>query len=304
MNLEYLRTYLKVVKLGSLSEAAKDIFISQPAISAQIKSLEKELDVRLIDRGKSGVSMTPAGRMLFNFAEYVCHEYYYMLRNIEHTRGKNLSELNIVTSPVSSEYILPAILSEFRENHTLTSLSLEVSASSLKVAEDVKNGVYEIGFCSTREEALELEYTCIVEADIVLITYPGHPLASREEISLSDLTGESIVLREPAGVKVGDTKLLIEAGLDLDDFKCKYVMGTMAGVISTVEARVGIAFLPSIVAKKSEVLGLVKVLKVKGLDLKRSFYYVCRKSAKKSPLLQEFTDFIDARTSLKHAISK
>lgn len=296
MNIDYLRTYLTVVRLGSFSEAARTLYITQPAISAQIKALEKELKIRLIERGKNGVSMTPAGRMLFNFAEYVHHEYSYMLRNIEQTRGKILNELNIISSQVSSEYILPGILSEFRADHTVTGVNLVVASSSLKVAEEVKNGVYEIGFGSTREESLELEYHCILDDDIVLIAYPGHPLSNREEVTLNDLMGESIILREPAGVKVGDTNLLIEAGLNLDIFKCKYIMGTMPGVISSVECRVGLAFLPSIVARKSEALGLIKVLRVKEINLKRSFYYVCREGAPKSQLLKEFTEFLEART--------
>jgi DNA-binding transcriptional LysR family regulator len=147
MNFEYLNTYLTVVRTGSFSEAAKQLFISQPAISAQIKKLEQELDIRLIERGKGGISMTYAGRMLYHFSEYLQHEYSYMLRDIERTGAKTLNELNIITSPVSGEYILPGIITGFNETHSLTSVNLEI-ADSLKVIEYVQKGVYDIGFCS------------------------------------------------------------------------------------------------------------------------------------------------------------
>jgi DNA-binding transcriptional LysR family regulator len=298
MNFDYLYTYLTVVRAGSFSKAAKKLFMSQPAISAQIKKLETELGVRLAERDKSGISMTYAGRMLFHFSEYLQHEYSYMLRDIERTRDKTLSQLNIITSPVCGEYILPGILNEFKEGHTLTSVHLEI-ADSLKVIEDVQNGVYDIGFCSTIIESPELDIFMVDEYAIVLVVYPGHPLSDKKEVTLDELIGESIILREPVGVKVGDTKLLIDAGLDLDQFKQKFFMGSMAGVISLVESRAGIAFVPYIVAKKGEALGLVKIVKVKELDLKRGFFFLIKKGKKMSPLLNEFMDFIRIKTSVK-----
>ncbi|OGC95557.1 MAG: hypothetical protein A2W25_05495 [candidate division Zixibacteria bacterium RBG_16_53_22] len=298
MNLEYLNTYLTVVRIGSFSKAAKKLFITQPAISAQIKKLEQELGIRLIERGRSGITMTYAGRMLYHFSEYVHHEYSYMLQDIERTRDKTLDELNMITSPVCGEYILPGILSEFNESRALTGVNLEI-ADSLKVIENVQNGIYDIGFCSTIVESPELEFFRVAEYDIVLIVYPGHPLSDQKEISLYELSGESIILREPAGVKVGDTKLLIEAGLDLDQFKQKFVTGTMAGIISLVESRTGIAFLPYVVAKKSEALGLIKIVKVKDIKLKRGFYFLIKKGKERSRLLNEFVDFIRAKTSPK-----
>jgi DNA-binding transcriptional LysR family regulator len=144
-------------------------------------------------------------------------------------------------------------------------------------------------------ESPELEFFLVAEYAIVLIVYPGHPLSDRIEVSTDELIGESVVLREPVGVKVGDTKLIVDAGLDLGQFKQKFFMGSMAGVISLVESRAGIGFAPRVVAKKSEALGLVKIVKVKELDLRRGFFSLINKNKNRSPLLDEFVDFI--RTS-------
>ena len=71
MNLDYLRTYLAVVKLGSFSEVARKLAISQPAVSFQIQKLEHELGVRLIDRSQKAITMTRAGKRLLLFAESI-----------------------------------------------------------------------------------------------------------------------------------------------------------------------------------------------------------------------------------------
>ncbi|MFC1909710.1 LysR substrate-binding domain-containing protein [Chloroflexota bacterium] len=295
MNLEYLNTYLIVIREGSFSKAAKKLFLTQPAISAQIKKLEQEVGVRLIERGRTGVTMTPAGRTLLNFSEYVKHQYSYLLRDIANSKDKTLEELTIITSPVCGEYVLPGILNEYRETHALSGANIKI-ADSIKVVEDVQNGIYDIGSCGIMVESSGLEIFKIAEYDIVLILYPGHPLSDKKEVLLSDLSGESIVLREPLGVKVGDTKMLTEAGLDLYEFKQRFVTGSMAGLLSLVESRAGIAFLPYMIAKKGEALGLIKIAKVKEINLKREYIFLIKKGKERSRVSNEFMDFIKTKT--------
>ena len=296
MNLNYLNYFLHVVNLGSISDAAKRLYISQPAVSAQIQKLEQELGIRLIDRGKRGVSMTNAGRIFYHFAEYVHREHSVMLRDLSHLRKNTTDELTIITSPLPGEYILPNLLNEFKDNYPVVQVNL-ITVDSLKVIEDVRNSVYDLGFCSLRLEFPDLEYFKIAEDALVLLVYPGHPLSGRKEISLLELSGETIILRDPVKRNIGDTYLLMQAGLDLNLFKLKLVMGTFTGVLSAVEARAGIAFLPYLAAKKSEALGLIKILKVKEITVKRSLFYVCRSGKEENRLLEELKSFIQARTS-------
>jgi DNA-binding transcriptional LysR family regulator len=296
MNMNYLDTFIDVVKIGSISDAAKKLYISQPAISAQIKKMEQELGIHLIDRGKRGVSMTNAGRIFYHFAEYVRREHSVMLRDLAHLRENIADELDIVSSPLPAEYILPSILDEFKDNYPLGEVNLVIT-DSLKVIEDVRNRVYDIGLCSLKVELPELEYFKIAEDDIVLIIYPGHPLSNQKEISSSELSGETIILRDPIKKNVGDTYLLRQAGLDLNLFKLRLIMGSFTGVVSAVEERAGIAFLPYLAAKKSEALGLIKILEVKDITVKRNIFYVCRKDKEENRLLEELKSFIQSRSS-------
>lgn len=300
MNLEYLNTFITVVKIRSFSKAAKKLYISQPAISAQIQKLEQELGIRLINRGKSGITMTSAGRILYHFAEYVFHEQSILLRDLYQLREETIGELNIITSPVTGEFVLPSILSEFKENYPLVGVNVIIS-DSFKVTEEVINGTFDIGLCSIKTESKELEFLKIAEDDIVLIVYPGHPLSSRKEVSPEELSGESLILRDQIGKKAGDTYLLTKAGFDFNQCKLKLIMGTIMGVVLSVEARAGIAFLPYMTVKRSEALGLIKVIKVKGLAVKREFFFVYRKGREVSRISEEFKSFIKIKSSTAYS---
>ena len=83
MNLDYLKTYLMVVELGSFSEAAKRLSISQPAVSFQIRRLEGDLGIRLLDRKDKVIKMTQAGKLLFRFAIVIEEELTHFLNNLD-----------------------------------------------------------------------------------------------------------------------------------------------------------------------------------------------------------------------------
>lgn len=299
MNLDYLNTYLHVVKLGSFSKASKKLNISQPAVSFQIKRLEKESGIQLLDRRKRTIKMTEAGKRLYRFAEYAIREQANVFHDIEQLREEVTGELIIAVSSIPGEFILPAILSKFKEYYPVVEIKL-IMSNSLKIVTDVQKGIYDIGFCSLGpEETPELESIKIAEDEIVLVVYPEHPFARRQKVSLSELAGESFILREEAIEKHRSAaSLLFQAGFDISQCKPKLVLGTNMGVVSAVEARAGIAFLSSLVVNKSSALGWVKVVKVDGLNIKRDFFCVYRKEKSVSRLHKEFMNFIREKWSL------
>lgn len=291
MNIDNLKTYLTVVKMGSFSKAAKALHISQPAISIQIKKLEQDLGVCLINRSKNGLSMTFAGRTLFHFSEYVIREQSIMLRHIDQLHSEPTYEINIISSPIPAEFIIPNILSEFKEKCSLININLAVSTST-KVIEGVTAGNYAAGFCSTKTESSDLEFVKIAEDDIVLVVCPSHPISTREDIYLYELSGETLIMRDSVGNKTGEAYMLMQAGLDFSLFKTMLTIGTFSGVTSTVERGIGISFLPYIAVKKSEALGLIRVLRIKDFVVKREYYFLCRKYAENSRSLEDLKQFL------------
>ena len=297
MNLDYLKTFLEVVRLGSFSEVAKRLSISQPAVSFQIQKLEQDLGVRLIDRGQKRIALTDAGKRLLRFAEAVEKEQSRLTRDLDRLREEVTGEIVIAASTIPGEVLLPSILGEFKALHPAIGARVEAS-DSITVINRVQDGSYDVGFCGVKPEGKELDYFKMADDDIVLIVSPEHPFARRRKVSPLELEGEQIIFREEtSGTQRSLKSLLAKAGLDIGKWSPSLILGTSQAVVSAVESALGIAFVSNLAIKKSLALGLVKQVSVDGIKLKRDFYCVYRKERVVSRLLSEFIDFVQARAS-------
>jgi len=296
MNLDYLRTYLRVINMGSFSEAARELSVSQPAVSFQIQKLERDLGVRLIDRGQKSITMTGAGKRLLQFAEAVEEERTRLAWDFDQLREEVAGNIVIAASTIPGEVLIPPMLGEFRMLHPAVDVRVNIS-DSVSVIDGVQGGVYELGFCGTVPENRDLEYFKVAEDEIVLIVFPEHPFARRGEVSPLEMEGESFILREEtSGTQLSLKGILAEAGVDIGGWSPNLVLGTTQAVVSAVEAQVGIAFVSNLAIKKSLALGLVKEIAIDGLRLNRNFYCIYRNERIVSRLLSEFIAFIRARS--------
>lgn len=295
MNIEYLKTFLEVVRLGSFSEVAKRLSISQPAVSFQIQKLERDLGVRLIDRGQKTISLTGAGKRLLRFAEVVEKEHARLIRDLDQLREEVTGDIVIAASTIPGEVLLPPILGEFKALHPAIGARVEAS-DSITVINRVQDSSYDVGFCGVKPEGKELDYFKMADDEIVLIVSPEHPFARRRKVSPLELEGEQIIFREEtSGTQRSLKSLLAKAGLDIGKWSPSLMLGTSQAVVSAVESGLGIAFVSNLAIKKSMALGLVKQVAVDGIKLKRDFYCVYRKERVVSRLLSEFIEFVQAR---------
>ena len=295
MNLDYLRTYIEVIRLGSFSKVAKKLSISQPAVSFQIQKLEQELGVRLIDRQQKTLVMTEAGRRLLVFAERVDKERQALVHDFEQLREEVVGDLAITASTIPGDFILPPILSEFKRRYPAVNMQVAVTDSSM-VIDAVKGGDYELGFCGVSPEDRELEAVRIADDEIVLIVFPEHPFAARKQVSFLEVSTEPLIFREPtSGTQRSVETLLLKAGFDISRCKPTLVLGTTEAVVTAVEAKSGIAFVSNLAIKKSVSLGLVKEVRIEGVSLKRDFFCIYRKQRIVSRLIEEFISFVKER---------
>ena len=297
LNLDYLKTYLEVIRLGSFSEVAKKLSMSQPAVSFQIQKLERDLGVRMIERSQKALTMTEAGKRLLRFAESVEEERDHLQHDLDQLREEVTGNLVVTASTIPGEFLLPSILSAFKALHPAIRAQV-VASDSLTVISGVRDGAYEVGFCGIALEGQELESFKIAEDEIVLIVFPEHPFTERREVSWAELEGEPFIFREEtSGTQQSLQALLSRAGLDLSKWVPNLVLGTTQAVVSAVEVRAGIAFVSNLAIKKSLALGLVKQVTVSGLRLSRDFYCIYRKERIVSRLLEEFIAFVQIKAS-------
>ena len=295
MNLDCLKTYLELIRLGSFSRVAKSLSISQPAVSFQIQKLERYLGVRLIERRKKKVSMTEAGKLVFQFAESVHKDQESLLARVDRLRDQVSGELSAAASTIPGEFILPALLAEFTSLHPAVNARLKVS-DSVNVVNGVLDGNYEVGFCGISPSSDELIAAKIAQDEIVLIVPPAHHFSGMSAVSPNELTGESFIFREAtSGTQQNVQAMLLRAGVDSSQCATHLVLGSTQAVISAVENGAGIAFVSNLAIKKSLDLGMVKEIPVNGLMPKRDFFLVYRRDRHFYRMLEEFIAFIEAR---------
>jgi DNA-binding transcriptional LysR family regulator len=298
MNLNYLRyleTYVEAVKLSCLSKAAEKLYLSQPAVSIQISSIEKQIGVTLLERKKGNFFMTPEGKRFFRFADYVLHEHKRLLQDISQMRTEVTGKLIISASPILGEFMLPNILNEFKELNPSVEVQLAISKNSDDVIKGIKEGSISIGFCGIRSVDEELETISVAKDEQVLIVYPSHPFANQKEIEASDLIGEPLILR------VGSNELkylktaLIRIGFSFDQYPPKLILGTTTGVVSAVAAKQGISIVPSMAIRDAANMGLIKVVKIRNLTKKRDLVCVYKKDRSMDSVSKSFVDFMKSQ---------
>ncbi|UCG55236.1 MAG: LysR family transcriptional regulator [Dehalococcoidia bacterium] len=300
MNLEYLKTYIELVKLGNFSEVAKKFSLSQPAISFQIQKLEHDLGARLINRSQKRITLTDAGKRLLEFANTVISESDKMANDLDRLRQEISGELVIVASTIPSEFMLPSLLSEFIKLNPAVKAKVETRDSLTAIA-GLKDGIYEVGFCGVvPPTGHELESFKIAEDDIVPIVFPDHPLAKKSRISFAELQGESLIFREDtSGTQKSLETLLLKAGLDIRLLSPRLVLSNTQALVSAVESGIGIAFVSNLAIKKSIELGLVKKLTLENLKLRRDFHCIYRREKLESRLFKEFISFVQTKTPIE-----
>jgi DNA-binding transcriptional LysR family regulator len=239
--------------------------------------------------------MTQAGKRVYHFAKSIEQERGYLLHDLDQLRDEVVGDLAIVASTIPGEFIVPPLLGEFKALHPAVRASVAVSDSYGVIAK-VRDGEYEVGFCGLAPEGLGPDSFKVAEDEIVLIVFPDHPFTQREEVSLLELEGEPLIFREEtSGTQRSLQSLLLEAGFDLRRCPSSLVLGTTQAIVSAVEAKVGISFVSNLAIKKSLALGLIKMVRVDGLKLRRSFYCIYRRERVVSRLFAEFIAFIEAQ---------
>jgi DNA-binding transcriptional LysR family regulator len=292
MNIENLKTFQEIVRLGSFSEVAKKLGISQPAVTFQIQKLEQELGARLIDRSQRSIALTQAGKRLLRFAEAVEGERESLRNDLDQMRDKVSGELRIGASTIPGEYLLPKLLAVFKQRYPAVTIQVDVS-DSLTVIGKVRDNTYEAGFCGMPPEGKDLASFKIAGDEIVLIVPPEHPLAAKGPVAAEDLAREPFIFREAtSGTQRSLENLLAKAGVDIKRWTPQLVLGSTQSVIGAVAAGAGIAFVSNLAIKQCAAQGTVRQVGVKGLRLERDFYCVYRQERVVSRLLDVFIEFI------------
>src|ERR1700734_1292188 len=183
MDFEQVKTFQLVSRLKSFSRAAEKLGVTQPAISAQVRSLENEVGARLFDREGGKVTFTAAGRLFEPFAEHCLQCHSHILAGVSELYHSPRGEISVSTSEATSLYVLPAVFAQFKKLYSRVHLSIVRSERS-RTLEAVFSREVDFGIVSAPVKDSRLLIHSIHKDEVVLVTHIGHPLAERDTVKL------------------------------------------------------------------------------------------------------------------------
>jgi DNA-binding transcriptional LysR family regulator len=273
MNLNYLQTLLAVREFGSFSAAARQIGLTQPAVSLQIQSLEEEMNAQLIIRNARTCELTPAGEALVGFAEEVFNRLRQTRTLVSQLTGEVSGPVRIGASTIPGEYILPSILAGFIHEHPKVRLILEIGDSE-QIMDWLENKRIDVGVIGSLPQNSRAEATPLA-SDELLVTVPAdHPWANRA-ITPADLLSRPFVAREPgSGTRESYERALRSQGISPERLQTVFVGGSTSSVLTAVESGVGFAFCSKWALAHALALGGVATAQLSGCRITRGFSVV------------------------------
>jgi DNA-binding transcriptional LysR family regulator len=295
MDLRRLEIFAKVAELGSFSRAAEALFLTQPTISEHVRSLEDELGVQLLDRLGRGATPTRAGQLLLGYARRMLTLSREAHQALERFQGRMSGELVVGGSTIPGEYVLPALIGQFKSKYPDISISLHIG-SSRQVSDWVEEGRVEVGVVGARPAARTLEAKELMPDELVVVVAATHPWATRRVTTLADLQKEPMVVRERgSGSRDAVEHALQEAGISPASLRLVGEMGSTQAVKQAVRAGVGIALISKRAVEDECRAGLLACVKVKDLRIARAFHLVTHRDRTRSPLAEAFVEFIESQ---------
>ena len=300
MDFEQLRTFLEVSRLRSFSRAAEKLSVTQPAISAQIRSLETEVGARLFDRDGGKVTFTAAGRVFEPFAEHVLQCQAHIGITIAELHRSPRGEISISANEATSLYVLPAVFAAFKRQYTRVGLKI-VRADRARILEEVLNRDVDFGVVSLPVKDARLTIEAIHKDEVVLVTGPAHPLAGRESVTVAELLEHPLLL-----TKSGRQRDQLDDFFRGEDVHPRVAMEVESSELlkRLIGAGLGMGFLPRAVVAPDLAAGALHVCKVEGLRLQRELALVFRKEKTLSRAAHAFLEIATGQSRALTSPSK
>lgn len=296
MNLKQLEAFVKVVETGSFSKAAKELYLTQPTVSAHISALEKELKVRLFIRNTKEVTMSEAGQELYKYARQI-FELECQIEKHFNVRGKNRSghSITIAASTIPAQYLLPDVLMEFKKRYPDEQFKL-VEADSSEVVAQIVNGLADVGFTGTVLEKKYCRYIPFYKDKLAVITpntekYQALSESGQEDISW--IKDEHIILREEgSGTRKEAQKQLRRAGIEPEELDIIASIDNQETIKRSVRQGMGISILSRLATEEEVKNGYMLEFQIPKSDDGRDINFVYNKNTPLTANVERFIKII------------
>lgn len=289
-----LQVFHAVAKQLSFTKAAEVLFMTQPAVTFQIKQLEEHFNTRLFDRGHGKISLTPAGEMVLEYAERILGLSSEMDVRLSEMTGQVGGPLLVGASTTIAEFMLPRILGEFKSQYPNVKPRLIV-ANSETIETRVAEHTIDIGLIEAPSHQGNLQCEVCCEDELVAICTPGFPLAKVKEATAQQLAEHPFISREQgSGTREVTDNYFRAAGIAPDSLNLVIELGSPEAIKGVVETGLGFAIVSKASVVKEQRLGDLVAVPLKP-RLNRTLSMVYPKEKFRSRLVNTFVEFANVR---------
>lgn len=286
-----LKVFRTVARRLNFRVAAEELLLTQPAVTQQIKALEAELDVALFDRAAGRIALTAAGVALLPFAEKLAEVSAEAVQAVAATTSRNAGGLTIAASQTIGQYLLPRLIASFLAENPRVEISV-VSGNTQGVLETLMEHRAQVGLIEGPAMRQDVRLDPFMEDHMVCVVPAGHEWAD-EDVTLTQLREATLVTRELGS---GSRKIVEQAferaGLKLREMHVRMTFDSTEGLLSAVEAGLGVAFVSRWAVRAQLALGTLRVARVKGLELGRVFAVVTAAGPEPAGVVGAFRRFV------------
>jgi DNA-binding transcriptional LysR family regulator len=274
MNIEFLKMFLEVVKCKSIRKASAAKSISQSALSQEIQTMEKILNVKIFDRTHKGVELTEAGRIVYKHAVAIIALYNKMIDEISNYQNKS-KRLHISATSVACSYALPCTLYHIKNKFPSYVIEMETLTSNV-IEKNIALGIGDIGIVVGKPESDALIYKKVCADQYYLVA--GFHMEVPQEITFEELYKFPLLMlsKTQKSRKILD-EYFLSKGLDIDCLNILYDLDSIESIKISAIQEYGLAFLPYMAIKKELYNKQLKIIKLKEFNFTCEYYAIKRK---------------------------
>ena len=289
--LQQLRILKAVATEKNFTKAAEILYLSQPSLSKQIKTLEKNLDILLINRENNKISLTENGKVFLQYSERIlalCEE---SCRALIDLKNGDRGNLKVGASQTTGTYLMPRVLALFAKNYPQIDLNVQVNSTRL-IANNIINREIDIAVVGG-EIPNELEKNLMVEPfvedELSLIVPKFHPFAKKKQINKEDLYHLNfITLNSNSTIRRFIDNILIQNQIEINQLKIIMQLNSIEGIKTAVSLGLGVAFVSSSAIEKEIKLKTIEILKIKNIRITRTLSIISNPECYKSKAFEFF----------------
>jgi DNA-binding transcriptional LysR family regulator len=294
VTLGQLKAFEAVTRLGSFSAAARELYVTQPAISKKIRLLQEEVGLPLLEQVGKGVYLTEAGRLLLGVCRDWLETWGRFEQSIADLQGVKRGRLRIAVV-TTSKYFMPRVLGPFCAKYPGIDVAMEVINRD-RLLERLARNDDDLCIMGVPPQDLDVVSEPLISNPLVVVAPAAHPLALRSRIRLRELADQFFLMRETgSGTRITVERVFEEKGIPL---KVKMELGSNEAIKQAVAGGLGLAIMSRHALNPLTGPDRIVELKVQGFPIKRHWYVVTPRGKQLSVVAQTFLDFLHEHVKL------